>query len=268
MRVLGNPTDYKSWTQKFESGSFFLGGPGYGIGLPSTKFYVVVLKMITQPDPPLDAVIIPVNFDRNGFLLLLCQFGIPFAFFFGISFYFSAYVIEWRFDRIESWLVGLKAEVEENSTDGVQPNLLAAIFQSYNKTKSNISFRINLWVASTAVKLLLCFPIIILWAWGFSCAYSIQPSALGFSISFFGSAAIITGFSIMQWRALQFRMINFILFAFTYSFLMLIAFLVCSVFTNINGVSLTPMSIVFNLLNVVPLIIICFMNDSTMQERY
>lgn len=169
---------------------------------PVERMYTVYTMPYAGIWPPPDVEVDLSQFYIFGqaeFVNTLITFGIFFCYFFWIMEKHLDENLNYRLDRIETFLV-------TRVMSGTDKNILATLFGSYMLTENNVEFRRNLYYATICCKIALLTPIIVLWAWGLSTAGSCNPPAVGFAILFIGTALILSWYGLKLWRLNGWRM--------------------------------------------------------------
>ena len=200
-----------------------------------------------------------VTYDSNLFLSLIGSQGLIWAWF---MFLIARFLIKIKFqvNRIPSYLL-------TRSKSGANTSVLQTLFSSYHETPSNAEFRAHLYHAWNIIQFLIILPVFLILSWGFSCAVSIQPPALGYGVAFIGSSGIVFWFAFQLWEQNKYRMTPTALFSFSISVALFLCFAISVVFEDISVLSygrplnFPSLSLVFGTINTMPLLIIVFQQD-------
>ena len=154
--------------QKFDSfnGKFTFGGNSYKYQTNEmNKMYSVIVKMLPGKDPP--GYKYAKDFDRENFWDHIWQFGVMGAIFLGLVLRFVAKELNYRLDRVESWLC-------QATVEGDNRNILGGIFLCYDGADPdddsddgpNAEFCRHLFWAKRAVYVIIALPLLQILAFG------------------------------------------------------------------------------------------------------
>jgi hypothetical protein len=174
--------------------------------------------------------------------------------------------IDFRIERIPTWLMGLQKE-------GKDRRVAAFLFEpSFNKTPENQEWCENVYYTTKAIQLIMLAPLGLLWAWGSSIVSTVDPPGSGFFIFFMGTAAFLTWFAFKLWVAQGWLMTPRILHSLAFAGVCVLFFCVAVVFVDpavyigSSPTSFVGLSVIFLTLNAMPLIPFYFMKDEDAKD--
>ena len=239
--------------------------PGYDNDLTAdyayyTSHYIVLAmpKAIQVPEE-----ITEILYDYAAFLNSLFSYGLIWWW---LSFLVARflYKINYRIDRISSWLVG-----HDIAGEKVESKLIASLFLSYQQTPCNVDFRGHVYHATNTMLFLVMLPNLLLIGWGINCSYNVKPSTLGYGIMFLGLSGNFLWYGFKLWEVQHWRLSYISLASLAISVLSFFMFMVTTIFTTTSVVvyghelNFAAISTMFGTINTIPLLLIVFKEDRT-----
>lgn len=205
---------------------------------------------------------INITYDSSGFLGTIGSYGIVWAWFLFIVTRFIKKNLNYRIDRVMTWLVS-------RVLSGDQKSLIAALFLTKNESPSNIDFRAHLFHSVVAIYLFMSLPFFLLIGWGLSCSVLVRPQALGYAIIFVGMSGQLLWFALRLWESSNWRMSPISIVAIAFSVIFFLVYIFSIIFIDPavilfgEKINFAALSILFGTLNTFPLLLLVFKQDKT-----
>lgn len=226
--------------------------------------YIVLAVPYAYREPVMDLEII---YDMALFVESLLFYGL---FWLWLAFLVARLLkkLNYRIDRIESFLSSHDMGGETNKS-----KLLASLFINYQQTPCNVEYRAHIFHATNALKFMIMLPNLLLLGWGFSCAATVRPPALGYGITFVGSASCFLWFGFKLWETSKWRLTNMSMICVASAIILFFCFIIAVIFVDKKvtdygyALNFAAISIMFGTLNVIPLLSLVFKEDRTYREN-
>eukprot|EP01041_Mallomonas_annulata_P001607 gene1607-3102_t len=205
--------------------------------------------------------VVVIDYTNGMMLINFVENGIVFFWFFILIAHFIK-KIHFRLDRIMGFLT-------TRVFTGHDKTLVALLFMHETDSPNNIVFRSHLYHATNIINFFLFLPFLLLIGWGFSCAASVKPRAIGYAIVFLGSSAVFLWFSLSLWERQKWMMSPTALLSLVMSVMLCLIFFISVIFADPAvteygyKLDFTALSLVFATINSIPLLLLIFRRDKT-----
>lgn len=205
-----------------------------------------------------------VTYTNTLLLISILSYGIIWAWF---MFIITRFIrkIEFRIDRLMTYLT-------TRVYTGKEKSLIATLFMTYGETPHNIEYRTNLYHAHKILQFFLFIPFLLLIGWGFSCAGSVQPQAIGYAITFLGISCVFLWYGFGLWEIQNWQMSPYTFTSILLSVAFCLIFFLSVIFADPAVVQyglpldFTALSLVCGTINTIPLILLVFRQDKVSKK--
>jgi hypothetical protein len=203
--------------------------------------------------------VIGITWTRSIFIQLTFEYGFIWSVFAWIIGRFIARNLNYKLDNIPIYISSQKVF-------GKDKNVLAYLFRCNQMTKNNVVYRSHLYFTSQIMYFLCVVPHVLVIGWGFTLISQCSPTALGFGVVFFGSAAHNFWYGLRNWQFGNWRMTNESVFHLELSFFLFLFGLVTVVMSDPaiaagQNVDFTALSLLFGTFECIPLLFFVFRQD-------